>query len=58
MIAKEIFNRMVARAIEIVVVDGNTIENVAVLMARTNGLMPREQERLEREMRKALPDFD
>ena len=58
MIAKEIFNRMVARAIEIVVVDGNTIENVAVLMARTNGLMPREQERLVREMRKALPDFD
>jgi hypothetical protein len=58
MIAKEIFNRMVARAIEIVVIDGNTIENVAALMACTNGLMPREQERLEREMRKTLPDFD
>lgn len=55
---KEIFNRIVVRAVEIVVMDGNTIENVCDMLTRTNGLEPRQNDRLKQAVHKCLPGFE
>lgn len=51
-LGKEIWRMLIGRAIEIVLMDGYTIETAACIMARPNGLTLRQEERLAAELRK------
>lgn len=55
---KEIFNRIVVRAVDIVVRDGYTIDYTCDMLTRTNGLEPRQNDRLKQAVHKCLPDFE
>lgn len=51
-LGKEIWQLLIDRAIEIILMDGYTIETAACIMARPNGLSIRQEERLIAELRK------
>ena len=55
---KEIFNRIVVRAVDIVVRDGYTIDYTCDMFTRINGLEPRQNEKLKQAVHKCLPDFE
>ena len=55
---KEIFNRIVVRAVDIVVRDGYTIDYTCDMLTRINGLEPRQNEKLKQAVHKCLPDFE